>query len=161
MFLVIIDPKRIVIDNLEKSRDEFELVRAHGENLRETKAELISRFNSIPSEEVDRLRQFLPDTVDNVRLLVDVDAIAKRKQIVISNISIDTEEATAEEEEVGEIGKVSISFTFISEYNVMKEILAELEQSLRVVDVRAIEVSVAPESSSFATTLTIDTYWLR
>lgn len=166
MFMVIVEPKLPVIEKLEQSRDEFEIVRGHGERLQQTKNELINRFKNISPEEAERLRQFLPDTVDNVRLLVDIDAVAKRKRLVISNISIDTQEATQEQtdgavQEGGQTGKVSIAFTFVSSYDAMKEILAELEQSLRVVDARKVEVTTGPDANTFATTLTIDTYWLR
>jgi len=161
MFSVIIDPKRPIIEDLEKSRDEFEIVRGHGQRLQETKDQLINRFRNISTEEIERLRQFLPDTVDNVRLLVDIDAIAKRKRLTITNITINTNEATQEEEDEGSIGKVSITFTFVSSYNAMKDILVELEQSLRVVDVKKVEVATGTDSNTFATTLTIDTYWLR
>ncbi len=161
MFSVIIDPKRPVIEDLEKSRDEFEIVRGHGQKLQETKTQLINRFKNISPEEVERLQQFLPDTVDNVRLLVDIDAIAKRKRLTITNININTEEATQDDEDKSGVGKVSITFTFVSSYNAMKDILAELERSLRVVDVRKVEVATGSDPNTFATTLTIDTYWLR
>ncbi len=163
MFMVIIDPKRSVIEDLEKSRDEFEVVRGHGQKLQETKNQLIDRFKGVSPEEIERLRQFLPDTVDNVRLLVDIDAIAKRKRLTITNIDINTEEATQEQEseDQGGIGKVSLTFTFVSSYDAMKDILAELERSLRVVDVRKVEVATGADPNTFATTLTIDTYWLR
>lgn len=161
MFFVIIEPKRPVIQDLEKSRDEFEIVRGHGQKLQQTKNDLIDRFKNISPEEINRLKSFLPDTVDNVRLLVDIDAIAKRKRLTITNISINTDEATQEGEDVGGIGKVGITFTFVSSYNAMKDILAELEQSLRMVDVKKIEIATGADTNTFATTLTIDTYWLR
>ncbi len=161
LFLFIINPKKPVIEDLKTKRDDFVVVKGHGEKLKETKDKLIKRFKNIPAEEAGRLRNFLPDTVDNVRLLVDIDAIAKRKRLDITNIVINTQEAIQEDEGGGGVGTVSISFTFISRYAPLKEILLELEQSLRVVDVRDIAVSTTPGSNAFGATLTVDTYWLR
>lgn len=161
LFLVIINPKRVVLIDLQKERDSFEIVRGHGQELQKTKAELIAKFKSIPEEEAARLLNFLPDTVDNVRLLVDIDAIAKRKRLNISGLRINTNEAQQEGENQGGIGKVSMDFTVVSDYGEMKDLLVELEESLRMVDVRKISVAGGTDSRTVSTTVTIDTYWLR
>jgi len=162
IFLLVIYPKQPEIERLEKERNEFEIVRAAGNELKEKKEELISRFSNIPKEEIERLENFLPDTVDNVRLLVDLDAIAKRKRLNITNITIDTQEATQKDNnDKSKLGKVSISFSVILDYTEMKELLVELEESLRIVDVRKVEITSSQETETFPMKLTIDTYWLR
>jgi len=162
IFLIVIYPKQPVIKQLEKERNEFEIVRGYGNELKEKKKELVNRFSNIPGEEIERLEKFLPDTVDNVRLLVDLDAIAKKKRLNITNIIINTQEATKKENnDKAPLGKVSISFSVIVDYVAMKDLLVELEESLRIVDVRKIDISSSQETNTFPMTLTIDTYWLR
>ena len=52
------------------------------------KQSLLSRFNAFKTEDLDRLRKLLPDHVDNVRLILDLDNLAARHGMALQNVVI-------------------------------------------------------------------------
>ncbi|MBI2109171.1 MAG: type 4a pilus biogenesis protein PilO [Parcubacteria group bacterium] len=124
---------------------------------------LLTSYNNIADEDIDRLKKILPDHVDNVRLILEIDRIASRNGMVLQNVV--TRDST--KESAGSFGpndalfgKIRIGFSLIGRYESIVNFLAELEQSLRVVDVVALSFARG-QGDLFEYDLEIDTYWLK
>lgn len=147
------------------------------------KDELNKKFNQISQEEQVELEKLLPDTVDNVRLIIDINNIASQFGVVIRDISINSkdsevssskkvtsresnfdgvlEEGNVKYVDTARIGVISFSFSVSAKYEVFLEFLKKLEESLRIVDIRNIEVSRGSGSVFYDYKVTMDTYWLK
>ncbi len=183
IFLFLIDPqyKKIQVTNAEIAENNKTLEIAN--KLKSKKDELSAKYNQISQEEKGQLEKLLPDTVDNVRLIIDINNIANQFGIVIRNINIDTKEdspstpkgvisQTSNFEGVlkqdaikyvdtSKIGVISFSFSVSAKYEVFLQFLKQLEESLRIVDIRNIEITQGSGSVFYDYKVTLDTYWLK
>jgi hypothetical protein len=77
-FVMVIKPR---YENLRETRQQ---VSSSDENLataaklKTSREELIARYNSVPKADLDNLKTLLPDSVDNIRLIIQLDALATK-----------------------------------------------------------------------------------
>ena len=102
---------------------------------------LLTTYNSIGAVELDRLKKILPDNVDNVRLILELDRIATRNSMILQNVST-REDARGDAGAFGpddsSFGKIRLNFSLAGRYESLVSFLQQMEQSLRVVDVVAL-----------------------
>jgi len=114
-----------------------------------------------------RLDEFLPDHVDNIQLIIDVNGIAKKNGMVIKNVKVTTGADGANT--VGakslstldpRLGAMILSFSVTGTYDAYKKLVADLASSLRIIDISS--VSFATDDKGIYTyNLSIKTYWLK
>ena len=110
----------------------------------------------------------LPDNIDNVRLILDLDNLARSHGMRIQDISVDNTDVskqsngtieTSSSGEKGAYGSVVLSFSTQSSYETFKEFLVDLERGLRLTDV--IGLAVVPNKGNFDYKVNVRTYWLK
>ncbi len=154
--------------------------------LQKLKSTLLSRRNAFDPAALEDLKKMVPDHVDNIRLILDLDSVAGRFGMSLQNVVISnpTDGASAQTV-VGAIsaGKqkydsLTLKFTTRGTYVDFVRFMEELESSLRIVDV--VSLTVTPEGSTARTlqagggtkamaqtesiylyNIIIRTYWLR
>ena len=154
--------------------------------LKQLKNSLMSRYNAFDPDALQRLHKMLPDHVDNIRLILDMDGVASRFGMAMQNVVISgSASASAGQTVIGTIsaGKqkydsLTLRFTTRGTYANFVKFIEELESSLRIVDITSL--TVTPGSSNTASSrntedsqqapendqiykydITIRTYWLR
>jgi Tfp pilus assembly protein PilO len=154
IFFVFIDPQYEEIQVLNKQKRDNDNMLGLSRELQRKRDQLQSDYNSISLEERRQLERLLPDTVDNVRLVLDINNIAESRGINIQNIDItrDTGAQTQQGQQrntamvagavdrVSDIGTIRLGFTVTASYDVFKSFLRDLEETLRVVDVRSLNI---------------------
>ena len=152
--------------------------------IQELKRSLLSRYNLFAGGSVPRLQKMLPDHVDNVRLVLDIDGIASQYGIRIQNVSV--KQPGERDSRSGGGGAVlsggnvqnkpyqslTLNFEVISTYNQFLQLLGDLETSLRIVDL--VNFSLRPRAESLASIdgeltreplytfgVSLRTYWLK
>lgn len=163
-FFILIDPK---FDDIKKLQDEMsdnqELIDIAVE-LRREREELQNKFNRISPEEREKLGKVLPDAVDNVRLINDINNIASDFGISLNDISINdtgTQSGETVVDKTGKIyGEINLDFSISSRYDTFKEFMYSLERSLRLVDIESFSVG-AEEGVFYNFRVSLNTYWLR
>lgn len=109
-------------------------------------ANLIAQRNAFSANEMERLEAFVPDTIDVVSMLVDVEAIAAENGMSMGEIDVSDEASLAAPEEdaqsttasnisYGDFITKEVSFQLIGTYDQMRDTLADLEQSLVLMDI--------------------------
>ena len=148
--------------------EKYDQVIEEAQNLIKRRDELIRQRNSIPPQDLDRLVKLLPDTVDTVRLIFDLDRIAARYGMVIRKVQIGDEGgkengtfAGAFESQSKDYGTMQLSFTVTSEYGTFINFIRDLEDSLRISDITEINFNSESEDGLSDYTITIKTYWLK
>jgi len=168
LFMLYTDPAYQDIKDLQRQVAAYDDALDKSQELKRTRDQLISRRNTFPAESLQKLERILPDNVDNIRLIIDINAIAARHLLSITNIDLGTisDSASSRNElAVGSsgsaVGSVELGFTVSATYDDFLAFLQDLEHSLRVVDVETIAFTASPEGDLNDYTFTIRTYWLH
>ncbi len=123
---------------------------------------LVSKKNSIPTADQDRLKKLLPNNIDNIRLIVEISDIANRENLNIKNISVGevSQNPGSIGPSGGKYGTLTLKFTVNATYTSFISFLKDLENNLRLIDVTDINFT-ATNSGSYDFNVTLNTYWLK
>ena len=172
---------------------ERERITSYNEALDNSKAleaerdKLTQKYNSFDPEDLSRLQKLLPDSVDNIRLILEIEKIASPYGMVLKDVKYD---ATNKDNvisqtagagagaggaiQVGEdfshkdYGIWDLEFSTQGTYNNFINFVKDLENNLRVVDMSSIQFSSnaniglnpqLPEAYKY--NFKIRTYWLK
>lgn len=135
--------------------------------LKKVLSEKNSAFSTFTAENKQRLVRILPDNVDNIHLIIDIQSIAARHNLSIKNVQLGTISDSASARSafaVGvsgdAVGSIRLGFTVASSYDDFLAFLQDMEHSLRVVDVEKITFNTS-EKDLNDYSLSIRTYWLH
>lgn len=131
--------------------------------LRAVRESLTNERNQISEQDIVNLQKMLPDGVENVRLIIDIDNIAAKYGMKIKNTRINqgsTDRGGAVGPDANRYGTISLSFVVTNTYENFQLFLRDLESSLRLVDVTAVSFN-ASNVDRYDFGLTIQTYWLK
>lgn len=169
LFLLYTKP---AYDGLGTTRDKIEqynLALDKAAELQRLKQSLLSQYNSFNPSDIERLHKLLPDHVDNVRLILDLDTLASKHGLALQNVAISGAESKgpAAEEVINPVadehGEITIGFATTGTYERFVTFLTDLEQSLRIVDV--IDLKITPATTvgepSYNFSIVLRTYWLK
>ena len=135
---------------------------------------LASARNAIDPENLARISTFLPDSVDNVGLILDINALAARSGLSLSNIDVVANDASGVKTNTRApapagalpvartnlVGSVDLSLSAIGSYTALQSFLAGIERSARLLDVRDIVVK-GSDTGVYNYQMTLRLYWLR
>ncbi len=131
--------------------------------LRAIRDKLAIDRNNISEADMTRIKKMLPDSVENIGLIIEMNNIARDKGMELLNPSIG---APTGGSDIGpdnkKYGSITMTFSVNTSYEKFMEFLKELEHSLRLVDVMQVSFG-APDEKSGRTTfnMTVQTYWLK
>lgn len=182
VFFFFTDGKYKEVQDLQVQIEKNENVLETANKLNLKKEELNAKFNQISQDEKIELEKLLPDTVDNVRLIIDINNIANQFGVTIRDISINSKDSdpgsakktssqnsnfdgvlqdgSVKYVDQSRIGAISFSFSVSAKYEVFLEFLKKLEESLRIVDIRNVSISRGT-GVFYDYKVTMDTYWLK
>jgi Tfp pilus assembly protein PilO len=134
--------------------------------------DVLETYNKITDDDRERLDKMLPNNVDNVRLIIDIDDIASRHGFTLRNVktsaATDGTKSTAQSSapaqvqsgSINQYNTVTLSFNVTSTYEKFIDFLRDLEQSLRIIDISKISLS-ASDNGVYDYGVEIKTYWLK
>jgi hypothetical protein len=174
---------QVIYSDVNKLRAD---VASYDEALNNSKAlenerdKLTQKYNSIGGENLDKLKKLLPENVDNIRLILEIEKIAGPYGMTLKDVKYSTKDKTKGQAAQGEIqggttagtpkdyGIWELQFATTGTYANFLNFIKDLEKNLRIVDVTAVEFSsdvsslgVAPLSQPYQYRFTIKTYWLK
>lgn len=118
--------------------------------------------NELLSGDLERLKKLLPDHIDNVRLIIDIDEMASKYGFHIRNIKIDN--GASDKKTIGSDGKpygtTVLSFSITASYGKFRYFVKDLEESLRIFDIADVSF-VAAENGNYDYDMTVKTYWVK
>lgn len=161
-----VSARRVERAELVAALDRAAELRAEAERLR-------NEYYSFTDEERERLNKMIPDNVDNVRLIIDINNIASRYGMIVKDAKVKTEagadeDATTDasarliENPSGAIsqGTVTIVFNVTGTYEVFRQFLGDLASSLRLVDIKKLSFK-SSDKDAYQYTVELSTYWLK
>lgn len=183
LFFTVVNPIYGDVSNLRTEVETYNLALSNSKELQSTRDSLVDTYKNITKEDRNRLEHFLPNTVNNIRFILEIERIANLHSMSLKNIKFDafkTEETkttasgnttmvTANDPNSNQpYGVFPIEFTTEGNYDTFVLFLKDLEHNLRLVDVKSVTFTVpqATEKSTFdpnvyTYTLKVETYWLK
>ncbi len=167
LFYFYIDPTYTEVKTLRAEEATLNAALSRALELQTTRDQLISRYNTFSPEDLSRLEKFLPDHVDNVRLVLDMDSMASQYGMRVRNVAIEKQEVKKKTTRTQAVGpdersyeSMVLSFTVTGDYSTFRSFLKDLEQSLRLVDVESVGFATS-ENGLYDVTIGLRTYWLK
>lgn len=131
--------------------------------LRVIRGRLTDDKNKISGEDMEKLERMLPDSVENVSLILEINNIAKQYGMSIKGTSI-AESSARSSASVGPdsqmYGAITLAFSVTTNYDNFQTFLKALEDNNRLVDVTGLTFSAAKDDN-YDFSVTIKTYWLK
>jgi len=177
IFFIFTQPTYDKVGQLKAQIAEYDQALEKAAQLATLRDTLLSRFNSFKPEDIDRLQKMLPDHVDNVRLILDMDELARSLGLSIQNVNISSS-GDAKGEAIGAIGpdsrkfdSLKFSFSVNATYEKFLTFLQDLQSSLRLIDITSL--TIAPAGNTLVAgagatpqplynfTIEFKTYWLK
>ncbi|NTW22333.1 type 4a pilus biogenesis protein PilO [Candidatus Falkowbacteria bacterium] len=134
---------REINETLTDQENKYRTVSQYVSDLRKVNAE----YRAIDQASLERMRRFLPTEPETESLLVQIEALANRHSLSMTNLNMSPEGKKAASSPfannsggntslAADIGRVKISLAAKNvDYNLVKDFLVSLEHSLRLLDV--------------------------
>lgn len=164
LFFWQINPQYQMVTELRAQSTQYDEALRVADELKELQNELAQKYDSFSPNDLGRLETFLPDHMDTVRIILDVNGIAGRYGIVPRNMTTAEIAPTgAASQKVFNTG--TLSFDFTAPYLDIVDFMKDLERSLRLIDIRSIDITPATPGANktgigYDVKITLNTYWL-
>lgn len=170
--VVIVSPRYKEIQAARADIASYQKRLDTAKKLSASREDLIARYNSIPKSDLDNLKTALPDSVDNIRLIIQLDSLATRNGLSsLRGVEYDTTSASKTPATApGAVAQktydtFTVSFETTGQYKNFLSFISDLEQNLRLVDISDVTFAASGGTNSPANSLTykitVKTYWLK
>lgn len=133
--------------------------------VRQKRDDLQARRSKINPDDIAKLEYLLPNNIDNIKLIINMNNIGDKHNLVLKGIKLNTNDVkTDSSNKLGsdnsKYGTVGINFTVSASYDKFQEFLADLEKSLRLVEITDLGVT-ANNTGLYDFSVSLKTYWLK
>jgi len=181
VFFFYTQPAYDTVQSSQAKINQYNTALDKAAELQTLKQSLLSRYNAFDPNSLDRLQKLLPDHVDNIALILELDSIATRYGLALQNVDISSGgaggQSATNQTAVGAIGgasrsydSITLRFSTTGTYTNFLQFLTDLENSLRIVDLSSLAISRTVVASGavnrsseplYGYTITLKTYWLK
>lgn len=182
-FLMFTEPFYQDIKVLKDQSAAYDEALNNSKALENERDKLTQKYNSIAPENLDKLSKLLPNNVDNIRLILEIEKVAAPygmtlKDVRYSPVAEGSSSTTPDgivQESAGArgdyYGSWDLEFSTEGTYNNFNNFIRDLEKNLRIVDIASIEFSSSAAggvaginlftSDVYKYSFKIKTYWLK
>jgi hypothetical protein len=148
IFFFFTQPKFAHIKTVQGEAAQFEGAAAKAAQLNAELTRMLDEKRKYPAEAMEKLDALVPENVDEVKVLNDLNELAKSHNMMFGNVSVTNSDlVSADGSASGEtlsgeyegLTATNLSFSLIGGYDQFKAFLADVEQSLVMVEVQNIE----------------------
>lgn len=182
LFFTVVSPLYGGVSKLKGEVNTYNLALKNSTELQRVRDSLIDVYKNIRQEDKDRLEHFLPNSVNNIQLILEVEKIAGLHGMPIKNIKFEGQNLvnpTQEEKVLVAIDGVTenlpygifpLEFSVDGRYSDFVSFLKDIEYNLRLVDIKSISFKVPSVSNKvdgtagsniYSYTLKAEIYWLK
>lgn len=184
---LIVKPLYGEVKQLKSEVSTYSLALNNSNELQKTRDSLVDKYKNIKKEDKERLNHFLPNTIGNIELILEIEKIANLHGMPIKNIKFESmtangkgKGATDSTTVVAEgnpadllpYGIFPMGFVVEGNYDSFLLFLNDLEHNLRLIDIKNIGFTV-PQPTATPTTgdkinpniysysFNVEAYWLK
>lgn len=165
LFIMYTNPNFQGIKALAAEQAAYDQALDKAQELRGVRDQLLARRTSFSEEDVEKLSHTLPDNLDSIRLIIDINNIASRYNVSVTNVQLGNTQSGGAGSSLATgpsgsaLGTVEIGFSINASYDNFLAFQEALEHSLRILDVTRITFSTGGDLNTYS--YTIKTYWLH
>ena len=168
LFVVITNPQYQSVKDLQAQVDSLSEALNKSGIILEKRTELQTQYNNFDKKDISGINKLLPDNVDNVQLVLDMNGVARNHGMILRNIKIQDQNngssAQGGQTTLGPnnspVGSISLSFDVTGDYQSFTTFLKDLERSLRIVDITGISFK-SNDKGVYDYVVNVKTYWLK
>ncbi len=178
-FLMFVNPMYKEVSLLKTEINSYNEALNNSNVLDNERDKLTKKFNSIDPADLDKLQKLLPDNVDNIRLILEIEKLASPYGMVLKDVRYDTEKKDDSTKTgvlqagqgISNLGNAdygvwTLEFSTEGSYKNFLNFTRDLENNLRIVDVSSIQFSsindtVKNTSETYKYAFKIKTYWMK
>jgi hypothetical protein len=162
VFYWVINPIYKDIQTLRLEKDQYVAALDRADKAATKRDQLLNTFNSISDNDLRRLQKFLPDNIDNIKLLIELSALGDKYDQTLKNIRI-SDSATGSRDNAVDpnaYSAVEITFGITLTYENYLKFLTDVQKNLRLTDITAVDFS-SQEGNAYNYTITLKTYVMK
>lgn len=189
IFFAFVNPTYLEVKQLKNDVAVYDTALTNARDLENVRDILKKNYDAITKEEKEKLEHFLPNTVDNIQLILQIQKIATAHNMNLKNIKFDTptvskadsagnKNITVSSSKTNSLpyGIFSLEFSTDARYEDFKGFLKDLEYNIRLVNIKSISFSVpssdkktvfdpnsdmSNDPNIYTYSLKVETYWLK
>jgi Tfp pilus assembly protein PilO len=178
LFFLYINPNYLSVKDMRTQQSSFNEALDNSKKLQAARDTLVEKYNAFSPNSVERLSKLLPDNVDNIKLVLEIDRVATQYGMQVKNIKYDLSKkdapvasnqfAAQAPQAKKDYGDFELEFSVEGSYANFVSFLTSLENSLRIVDLESISFSSADAGvaggaakGTYKYDFKIKTYWLK
>lgn len=167
--------------------DQYATAVNSAEELVSVRDQVLKSYNDISASDRGRLDEMIPNTEDNIRLIIDLNSVALQHNFSLKNITAADNSGSAGSGNTPasgsspapsplpiagaasapklsitapSLGVVTVSFSVTAPYQQFISFMQDLEANLRIMDITHLTVS-ANDTGTYDFSVQLNTYWLR
>ncbi len=144
------------IKNIETQKQSYSLALDNAKNLEARRNELTQKYNNISTEDITKLESLVPNNVDNIKLVLELETLAQKHDLLIENPKLEnkSEITTGNTNQPGRnpndpsslpYGTFRLDFSVRADYQKLKSFISDIEKNLRLIEIVSIDLKV-PEN---------------
>lgn len=135
---------------------------ASAQQFNNKKDELAKQRNAIDPASLTALETLIPDSINNVGVILDLNALAAHTGVSITAADVTATSAQSNDPNMlqNPIGTVELTLTASGTYQALQAFLSGVEHSARLLDVEDIAVS-GSDTGVYTYQIHLSLYWLR
>jgi hypothetical protein len=164
LFFIFISPRYESVSSLRAEVREYDLAIDRAKEVVTKRNQLLTKKNSFSKVDLERLNKLLPDKVDNIRLIIDVNDIANRYNSNINTIKIAQEKPTTQAsatQSTKPYTSIELSFQTKMTYENIQKFLIDIEDSLKLLDVGTLSIVIAEDPVNYDYNVMLKAYYLK
>lgn len=169
IFVFFVIPKYESIQTLSAESETYSQALDNARELEILRDSLLSKFNALSPRDLGRLSMMIPDSANNVKLILDLQQLAQQHSLSLQTASA---EQDGDDQDVasGRIdveskayGIVRVSFVIEGTYQDFIAFMKKVEKNLRIVDVEELHFQRVSNNSGnkLQFSLQLRSYWLK
>jgi Tfp pilus assembly protein PilO len=163
LFIGFTNPVYVDVQNLSTQAESFNEALENSKALQSERDKLTTAYNNFNRSDVEALETMVPDSVDNIGLIQEIQRLALELGIIVKNVNFDPDQVELEDGEFEEGAEPTmdqtvqerpgrgtaaantlydtflLEFTITGSYDGFVEFMSALERNLRIVDISSIE----------------------
>lgn len=183
LFFTFTNPIYNDVSGLRAEVASYNEALANSKALENERDKLTAKFNSINVEDLNKLEKLMPENVDNIRLILEIEKIATPYNMVLKDVKYNTADTntTNKTEKVVQGGSTKVApkdygifdleFSTVGSYSNFLNFTRDLESNLRIVDISSVVFAVNATNTAvgaktavpdvYTYNFKIRTYWLK
>jgi Tfp pilus assembly protein PilO len=167
LFIFYTDPAYQAAQAMAAQNTSYDDALNKSAQLHAMRDQLLAKRNSFSADDITKLEYVLPDNVDTIRLIIDVNSIAARHNLSLTNVQLGSlgggvsASPGAVGTGSGPVGNVDVGFSITTDYPTFLAFMQDLEHSQRLLDIDKLSFSAPASGSQTSYAFSIRTYWLH